>query len=282
MTSSPEKNEPLFFDWRGGLTREMNHEPSLTASERTALSRWRWFASLSPAARHDLLRHSAVRRYRSGDVIIARDAKTSDWLGCASGAVRIGTHGPNGKKVVLTYVQAGVWFAGPGLFDNGPSTHEALACGKTTILSIAQADFTALLSASAELCVAVLRLQARHIRELYEALEAVNTLPLRRRLAKQLVSLAQRHGVPAGTGGSGTRIGIRMAQDDLAQLVGFSRQRINFELKQMERAGVIRVERQGLVICDPDSLVAEVNAQSARAGVRHLKEVIASKYGSGA
>lgn len=103
--------------------------------------------------------------------------------------------------------------------------------------------------------MAVLRLQARHIRELYEALEVVNTMPLSQRLAKQIASLAQRHGVPAEIGSSATRIGIRMVQDDLAQLVGCSRQRINCELKKMERAGAIRVEHQGLVICDADALM---------------------------
>lgn len=252
-----EKMEPLAFAVakKDGLT---NSDPALTADERIALNSWRWFSSLSSSIRHDLLRHSGVRRYLRGDVIVSRRSKTPEWLGCAGGVVRIGTCAPNGRKTVLTYVQAGVWFAGPGLFDGGPSTHEVTACSDTTILSIAQVKFMALLATNTELSAAVIRLQARHIRELYEALEAINTLPLRQRLAKHLASLAQRHGVPAGAPGNATRIGIRMAQDDLAQLVGSSRQRVNLELKQMERAGLIRVEQQSVVVCDAGALVADV------------------------
>lgn len=246
---------PLAADRRDGL---INSAPILTADERMALGSWRWFSSLSSSARHDLLRHSEVRRYLRGDVIVSRESKTAQWLGCAGGAVRIGTCDSNGRKAVLTYVQAGVWFAGPGLFDGGPSTHEATACGDTTILSIAQLDFMALLATNTELSAAVFRLQARHIRDLYEALDAINTLPLRLRLAKHLASLAHRHGVPAGIPRNATRIGIRMAQDDLAQLVGSSRQRVNLELKQMERAGLIRVEQQNIVVWNAEALVADV------------------------
>lgn len=242
---------------RSGRGTAVQQEGGLTPDERTAVNGWRWFASLSPSARHDLLRNSKLRRFPSGDVISARGASTCDWLACAAGAVRIGSSGPNGKAVVLTHVQPGVWFAGPGLFDGGPATHEAVAVGETTILSIGRTDFAALLAQSPELCAAVLRLQARHIRELYDSLEAVNTLPLRPRLARQLVSLARRHGVPGASRGGETRIGIRLAQDELAQLVGSSRQRVNFELKQLERAGFIRVEREGLVICDTRALRAQ-------------------------
>ena len=60
----------------------------------------------------------------------------------------------------------------------------------------------------------------------------MNTLPLRPRVPRQLASLARRHGVPDADGSGETRIGIRLAQVEIAQLVGSSRQRV--KLKQME------------------------------------------------
>jgi CRP/FNR family transcriptional regulator, cyclic AMP receptor protein len=236
---------------------ETKFATGLTEDERAALNRWRWFSGLSPLTRHDLLRHAKVNRYPCGQVISHRGDLSSDWMACAAGVVRIGASDARGKASLLSYIQAGVWFAGPGLFDDGPSTHEAVAVGETTVLSIGRRDFLALLSGNAELSVAVLRLQARHVRELYEAMEATNTLPLRPRLAKQLDMLARRHGVPAGTEERETLIGLRIGQDGLAQLVGSSRQRVNVQLKEMERAGVIRVLNRGVVICDSHALRAE-------------------------
>jgi CRP/FNR family cyclic AMP-dependent transcriptional regulator len=86
-----------------------------------------------------------------------------------------------------------------------------------------------------ELYEAMLRLHARRIRQLFGLVEDLNTLPLRARLAKQLMHLVRSYGVPACPTGSEMRIGLQLAQEELAQLLGASRQRVNQELKSMER-----------------------------------------------
>jgi len=78
---------------------------------------------------------------------------------------------------------------------------------------------------------------------------------LRARLAKQLVHLLRSYGVPSLSDGSETRIGLQLAQEELAQLLGASRQRVNQELKAMEREEAIRIEPGGLVIRDRDALM---------------------------
>jgi CRP/FNR family transcriptional regulator, cyclic AMP receptor protein len=60
--------------------------------------------------------------------------------------------------------------------------------------------------------------------------------------------------VPNLADASEMRISLHLAQEELAQLLGASRQRVNQELKHMERDGVIRIEPAGLVICDRDAL----------------------------
>jgi CRP-like cAMP-binding protein len=102
---------------------------------------------------------------------------------------------------------------------------------------------------------AMLRLQARRIRQLFGLVEDLNTLPLRSRLAKQLLHLARSYGVPCLTNGQEIRIGLQLAQEELAQLLGASRQRVNQELKAMEREDAIRIEPGGLVIRNRDALL---------------------------
>jgi DNA-binding XRE family transcriptional regulator len=51
------------------------------------------------------------------------------------------------------------------------------------------------------------------------------------------------------------RISLQLAQEELAQLLGASRQRVNQELKTMERENVIRIETGGLVVLDRDALM---------------------------
>jgi CRP-like cAMP-binding protein len=125
---------------------------------------------------------------------------------------------------------------------------------------VARADFKKILSQHSEFYEALLRLQSRRIRQLYGLVEDLNTLPLRARLAKQLNHLARSYGVPSLSDAKAVRISLQLAQEELAQLLGASRQRVNQELKQMEREQVIRIEPGGLVVLDRDALMAIVNA----------------------
>ena len=56
--------------------------------------------------------------------------------------------------------------------------------------------------------------------------------------------------------GPESRIGLHLAQEDLAQLLGASRQRVNQELKALERDGVVRIEPARLVVLSKDKLLA--------------------------
>jgi DNA-binding GntR family transcriptional regulator len=56
------------------------------------------------------------------------------------------------------------------------------------------------------------------------------------------------------------RISLQLAQEELAQLLGASRQRVNQELKQMERELIIRIEPGGLVVLDRDALLLIVTS----------------------
>ena len=82
-----------------------------------------------------------------------------------------------------------------------------------------------------------------------------SALPLRARLAKQLLHLVRSYGIPSLAHAEEVRIGLQLAQEELAQLLGASRQRVNQELKGMEREDIIRIEPGGLVVRDRDALL---------------------------
>jgi CRP-like cAMP-binding protein len=141
------------------------------------------------------------------------------------------------------------------IFDGDRRTHDAYAHGDTTIVCVARADFRKILAQHTELYEAMLRLHARRIRQLFGLVEDLNTLPLRARLAKQLLHLMRSYGVTSLSNGDEIRISLQLAQEELAQLLGASRQRVNQELKAMEREDVIRIEPAGLVVRDRAALL---------------------------
>lgn len=230
-------------------------DPILTIDEREAINAGRWFSSLSPSLRHDILRCAFVKRFKDGDLICARGDPPEDWIACAKGAVRVSSTSISGKQITLTYVEPGIWFGDVSIFDGDRRTHDAYAHADTTILCVSRADFRKILAQHVELYEALLRLHARRIRQLFGLVEDLNTLPLRARLAKQLTHLVRSYGVPSLSDGSEMRIGLQLAQEELAQLLGASRQRVNQELKAMERDDVIRIEPGGLVIRKREALM---------------------------
>ncbi|WP_313072720.1 Crp/Fnr family transcriptional regulator [Melaminivora sp.] len=237
------------------------NEPILTIEEREAINSGRWFSSLSPSLRHDILRCSYVKRFKDGALIAARGDPPDEWIACARGAVRVSSTSISGKQITLTYVEPGIWFGDVAFFDGEQRTHDAYAHGDTTIVCVARGDFKKILTHHVELYEALLRLHARRIRVLFGLVEDLNTLPLRARLAKQLLHLVRSYGVPNLANGDEIRISLQLAQEELAQLLGASRQRVNQELKSLEREGTIRIEPAGLVVCDRPALLRTAESE---------------------
>ena len=237
-------------------------DPILTIEEREAINAGRWFSTLSPSLRHDILRCAYVKRYKDGELIAARGDPPEEWIACAKGAVRVSSTSISGRQVTLTYVEPGIWFGDVAMFDGDRRTHDVYAHGDSTLLCVARADFKKILEQHAELYEALLRLHARRIRQLYGLVEDLNTLPLRARLAKQLLHLVRSYGVPSLSDGAEMRIGLQLAQEELAQLLGASRQRVNQELKAMEREDVIRIEPGGLVVRNREALMRIIEADN--------------------
>ena len=169
--------------------------------------------------------------------------------------MRVSSTSLSGKQITLTYIEPGLWFGDVAIFDGDRRTHDAYAHGDTVLLCVARTDFQKILANHVELYEALMRLQARRIRQLFGLVEDLNTLPLRARLAKQLLHLARSYGVPCLAEGNEVRIGLQLAQEELAQLLGASRQRVNQELKAMERDNIIRIEPGGLVVRSREGLL---------------------------
>lgn len=226
--------------------------PSLSPEELHNVETGAWFSKLSAPLREAILSRAYVRRLKDGATLTSRGAAAEEWCGVAMGAVRISSVSLAGRQVTLTYCEPGVWFGDISLFDGLPRTHDADAHGPTTLLAVRKPDFRALLAQHVELYDALLRLNCRRLRLMFDQIEDLNTRPLRSRLAKQVLLLAKSYGIAQG---AEIHIGLALAQEDLAQLLGASRQRVNQELKGFEREGAVRVEPTRLVVLSRDKLL---------------------------
>jgi len=226
--------------------------------ERTNIESGSWFSRLSLPLRNAILSRAVVRRLNDGAMLSARGQPAEEWCGVAKGAVRVSSVSLSGKQITLTYVEPGVWFGDISLFDGLPRTHDSNAHGATTLLVVRKPDFRELLAQHVELYEALLRLNCRRLRLMFDVIEDLNTKPLSSRLAKQIILLARSYGIEDG---EEIRIGLQLAQEDLAQMLGASRQRVNQELKGFERDGAVRIEPTRLVVLSKEKLLAIASKQ---------------------
>ena len=159
--------------------------------------------------------------------------------------MRVSSTSISGKQITLTYVEPGIWFG-----DVAISTEIDAHTTPTPMATPPSCAWPRPISrkfwrSMSRLYEALLRLHARRIRQLYGLVEDLNTLPLRARLAKQLLHLARSWRLAFLSNPDEVRIGQQLAQEELAQLLGASRQRVNQEFKAMEREGAIRIEPGG-------------------------------------
>ena len=201
-------------------------------------------------------------------MIVEQGELAQFWFTCASGAIRFRRTTPAGRQVTLDYVEPGIWVGEAEVLHRGPNTYDAHAHGRTTVLGVAEAVFRQLLHDHTEFGEALLSLQARRMRYLYWMMEDMATLPLRARLAKQLLHLMRRFGPRTATPDGEHPVGITLVQDELAQLLGCSRQRVNVELKSLEREGTIRMAQRGIIVLNLAQLetIAQQENADDRAG----------------
>jgi CRP/FNR family transcriptional regulator, cyclic AMP receptor protein len=240
---------PLLDPLRGaavvGLAAVAGHA-KLTAPELQAVRGDAWFASLGTELQHAILARATVRRLRAGAVLIrggsgggagGGSGGHDAWYGVAAGAVRLSTSLASGRQVNFQLVEPGAWFGDIPLIDGLAAPCDAETCADSTLLVLRKEDLLQLLARHADFGIALARLNGRRTRALMGLFADALSLPLENRLARQLLQLARRFGTRAA--GNAVRIGLKLSQQDLADLLGASRQRVNAGLKRLERDGVL-------------------------------------------
>lgn len=254
-------------------------EPILSPEERQALNSGSWFGSLSPSLRHDLVRHGVVRRFADGEPVFLRGQDSTCWAAVVGGNVRVSTSHASGKQLTLCYMRPGLWFCDASVLHDEPRSYDAHAHGPAAMLTVCIEHAQEMLRRHQEMYDALLRLHAARTRQLMELLQDMQTLPLRARIAKQFTLLARCYGAPSLRQPGEIRIGLHLDQEELAQLVSASRQRVNRELQEMRAEGLLATEQGRWVLRDLAGMQRAASGAPAARPVRDSGRVLPVRSG---
>lgn len=221
--------------------------PGLHPAERAGVESGTWFSGLSLELRQAILARARVRHVHRGVLIMRRGSHAADWVGVASGALRLGTDLADGRSFTLDLLGPGDWYGDIELMDRGTTQLDIRAHMNSTLLLVSRQDLTTLVQSTPELHQALLLLDCRRLRHMLRRMEELQTLPLGQRVAQQLLRLCRQFG--RGTD-EGLHIELTLSQTDLATLLCASRQRINGVLRRMQALGMVQCAHSRITVLD--------------------------------
>ncbi|HYM72187.1 MAG TPA: Crp/Fnr family transcriptional regulator [Stellaceae bacterium] len=205
------------------------------------------FGKLPPEDLDALLLHARVEHYPAGGEIFAKGSPGRSMMAILKGRVRISTPSPAGPDIVLAILQAGEVFGEIALLDGEDRTADATAVADCDLLVLDHRDFVPFLERRAELCLLLLRLLCRRLRQTDRQVEEAMFGRLDNRVAKALVRLA--NGVAAESRDPGG-VALRISQEELAGMVGATRESVNKLLRLWQNDGVLRLGKRLIDIPD--------------------------------
>jgi CRP-like cAMP-binding protein len=217
-----------------------------------ALGRCRLFAGLDPEALEAIARSLRIRRFRRGEVLFHEGDPGDALFIVASGAVKVVVPSEEGEEAILATLKRGDFLGELALLDGAPRSASAIALEATDVLTLPRDQFRALANAEPAIRDALLEAMARELRRLTRHVAELHFLDLTGRLAARLARLAEEHGelLPDGS----VRLDAPLTQSDLAAMIGATRQSVNKLLGEFEEEGLLRLERDSIVVADVQAL----------------------------
>ena len=194
-----------------------------------------FFADLPPEALAELANLAVERRLVRGDVLFGEGDEAAELFAVVSGRIAIANRSFDGRESVLALMEAGDLFGEMPMLDGGGRSADARALEPSVVLAVPYAPVAHMFQARPDLLWVIVRLLAGRLRSMDVALAGSVFLDVTGRTAKRLLEL----------GGDNDVFQLPVTQEELAGMVGASRERVNKAISSFIRLGWIdQVDRR--------------------------------------
>jgi CRP/FNR family cyclic AMP-dependent transcriptional regulator len=221
--------------------------------KRSLLGRHALFAELRPEELDRLATYMRVVQYPANTVLFRKGDPGTNMMVVVRGHVQISTRSDEGKEFVLNLIDRGDVFGEIALLDGGARTAEAVTLDDCELLVLERRDFLPFLERHPDALMRFVVVLCRRLRRTSELLEETLFFEGASRVARSLAHLADQVGKPVA---KGVRIDLRLSQQQLANMVGMTRESINQQLVRWREQGIILIEDRHITITDLERLRA--------------------------
>jgi len=184
------------------------------------------------------------RRFRRGELIVEHGRKSNALYILLTGRARVLTADARGREVILAVLQSGDYVGEMSLIDNEPHSATVRAEVQTDMLILGRSEFARCLPESTSLSYAILRGMVARLRAADRQIESLALLDVYGRVARALLDMAEDEGELRV-------IRNKVSRQDLAKVVGASREMVSRVMKDLEQRGMIETRENGSVEIKP-------------------------------
>lgn len=219
--------------------------------EDSIIARIPLFERMSPEEREELRGMMSQTTLRRGEVLFNEGDSGDRLYILLTGKVKLGHTSVDGRENLLAVLGPGEIVGELTLFDPGPRSATATAVATTELLALEHNQLMGFIDSHPTLAKDMLRALAVRLRLTNTALADLVFSDVPGRVAKALLDLAERFGAPTE---DGIHVPHDLTQEELAQLVGASRETINKSLAEFSSRGWIRLEGRAVTLIGVERL----------------------------
>ena len=210
------------------------------------------FTGLDAGAADALRASMNLVKLRKGQSLFKEGDDGDHLFVVSSGKVKLGTKSVDGRENLLMILGPGDMFGELSLFDSGPRTATATAVTDSKLLALGQDKVIPWVKEHPEVSLQLLARLASRLRRTNEVVGDLVFSDVPGRVAKALIDLGVKFGDKRS---EGLFVNHDLTQEELAQLVGASRETVNKALADFAQRGWLRLEARSVMILDYDRLL---------------------------
>ncbi|MDB5743252.1 MAG: putative transcriptional regulator, Crp/Fnr family [Polaromonas sp.] len=203
------------------------------------------FSMLTASQASSVANAVVKRRYKRSEFIVEQGKKSNALTILLTGRARVISSDARGREVILATMRPGDYVGEMSLIDHAPHSASVMAEVQTDVLVLGQMEFARCLPETDSMAYAVLRGLVWRLRQADRKIESLALMDVYGRVARVLLESA---GENAWGAEENAVIPGRVSRQDLAKMVGASREMVSRVMKDLEERGFIATQEDGSLI----------------------------------
>lgn len=215
-----------------------NHALSIRAQQ---LEKIELFSGLSTSALTELAALMKEVSFKRNTTVITQGDRTRSLFIITEGRMKVFATDEDGSQTIFTFLENGSFFGELSLLDDAPRSATVLAVQDSKALSLSRQNFSIFLSKNPEICPSLFKALTTRIREMDETICTLTSRDIYGRLVQALYSQATEQE-------DGTLITQRLTHQDLAEMIGSSREMVSRIFKDLKKGDYISIDKKRVIL----------------------------------